>query len=62
MRRISYVSSPCRWEEMSEESLKDWPKESKLSEIQSRRNLERTSVWMKNTVTFTLAQLTLVLA
>merc|ERR1711892_808975 len=61
MKKISSVSSPCRWEEMSEVSLKDLPRESRLLETQSRKNLARTSAWMPSTDTFTLAQPILVL-
>merc|ERR1711892_1346851 len=61
MKKISSVSSLCRWEETSEVSLKDLPRESRLLETQSRKNLARTSAWMPSTDTFTLAQPILVL-
>merc|ERR1719474_1830793 len=53
-RRTSSASSPCRWEEMPEVSLKDSPRVSRLLETQSRKNLARTSALMKSMVTTNL--------
>merc|ERR1711962_1101056 len=61
MRKISSELFPCKWVVMSRKYSRGLPRVSRLSETLSRRSLARTSVWMPDSVTSTLAQPTLVL-
>merc|ERR1719402_1468780 len=50
MRRISSVSSPCKWEVMSRESSRGSAEVSRESRILSRKNPEKISALMLSTV------------
>merc|ERR1711890_30238 len=53
MRKINSGSSPCRWEEMLEESSTVLHVVSRLFKTVSKLSQGRTSCWMKSTDTFT---------